>query len=392
MARIVCKLTNMTSTTARVMAGNPSTNKSLYRAVRFMVHDAMIAIDLPDGTRTLILREIEMDRAKKHARADRVYGYSDFTPGSGLSGDRETAAAQSTTECLVRNGITTVIGDRTLPLLYVDEMQAAGIHVELDPDMGVTDRRMKDDEEISFLRAAQKVTEDTMRMACETIAHATSGSDGILMVAEEVLTSERLRTLIDAFLLERNYENSPSIIAGGPDGGDCHEHGSGALKTRQPIIVDIFPRSKDSLYNGDCTRTVVHGEIPIEIASMHAAVVQAKTAATAMTKAGVTGEAVYIETIRVLKEHGYNEGLPKENDPDTFCSMPHGTGHGIGLDTHEPPLLDMNGPPLLVGDVVTIEPGLYCHALGGVRVEDMVLVTENGCDNFNILPEGLTWC
>ncbi|MBT5137222.1 MAG: hypothetical protein HOM36_06660, partial [Phycisphaerae bacterium] len=141
--------------TARVMAGNPSTNKSLYRTVRFMVHDAMIAIDLPDGTRTLILREIEIDRAKQHARADRVYGYTDFTPAGGLSGDRDTGAAQATTECLRRNGITTVIGDRTLPLLYVDEMQAAGIHVVLDPDMGVTDRRVKDDEEIAHLRHAQ---------------------------------------------------------------------------------------------------------------------------------------------------------------------------------------------------------------------------------------------
>jgi Xaa-Pro aminopeptidase len=382
----------MSNKTARVMAGNPSSNKSLYRTVRFMVHDAMIAIDLPDGTRTLILREIEMDRAKQHARADRVYGYSDFTPANGLSGDRDTAAAQSTTECLLRNGITTVIGDRTLPLLYVDEMQAAGIHVELDAEMGVIDRRMKDDEEIAFLRAAQQVTEDTMRMACETIAHATPGSDGILMAEGEVLTSERLRTLIDGFLLERHYENSPSIIAGGPDGGDCHEHGSGSLRTGQPIIVDIFPRDKHTLYNGDCTRTVVHGEIPEEIKKMHGAVVAAKDAATEATKAGVTGEAVHIETIRVLKERGYNEGLPKENDPETFCSMPHGTGHGIGLDVHEPPLLDMNGPPLLVGDVVTIEPGLYCHALGGVRVEDMVLVTIDGCENFNTLPEGLTWC
>ena len=125
----------MTTKTARVMAGNPSTNKSLYRSVRFMVHDAMIAIDLPDGTRALILREIEMDRAKKHARADRVYGYSDFTPAGGLSGDRETAAAQATTECLRRNGIMNVIGDRTLPLIYIDEMQAAGMTVELDIEM-----------------------------------------------------------------------------------------------------------------------------------------------------------------------------------------------------------------------------------------------------------------
>jgi Xaa-Pro aminopeptidase len=124
---------------------------------------------------------------------------------------------------------------------------------------------------------------------------------------------------------------------------------------------------------------------------MHKVVVEAKQAATAIIKAGVTGEEVHLETMRVLAEHGYREGLPKENDPPTFCSMPHGTGHGIGLEVHEPPLLDRNGAVLLTGDVITIEPGLYTHALGGVRVEDMVVVTVNGCENFNTLPEGLTW-
>ena len=382
----------MQTKTARVMAGNPSSNKSLYRTVRFMVHDAMIAIDLPDGTRILILREIEMDRAKKHARTDRVYGYSDFTPSSGLSGDRETAAAQATTECLRRNGITNVIGDRTLPLIYVDEMQSAGITVELDNAMGVTNRRVKDSEEIAHLRQAQKVTEEVMRMACETVACAIADGEGNLQVDSKTLTSERLRTMIDTFLLERNFFNPPSIVAGGSDGGDCHELGSGVLRTGEPVIIDIFPLDKSSMYNGDCTRTVVHGDIPEEIEKMHAAVIAAKEAAIHATKAGATGEIVHLETIRVLLEHGYQEGLPKESDPPSFCSMPHGTGHGIGLDVHEPPLLDRNGAVLLVGDVVTIEPGLYSHAIGGVRVEDMVLVTENGCENFNTLPEGLEWC
>ena len=390
--KIKCTLTLMPNTTARVMAGNPSTNKSLYRTVQFMVHDAMIAIDLPDGTRTLILREIEMDRAKKHARADRVCGYSEFTPKSGLSGDRETAAAQSTTECLLRNGIINVIGDRTLPLLYVNEMQAAGITVELDADMGVTDRRVKEPEEISHLKQAQKVTEEVMRMACETVANASADAHGVLHLGNEVLTSERLRTMIDTFLLERNFYNPPCIVAGGSDGGDCHELGSGALRTGQPIIIDIFPQDKSSMYNGDCTRTVVHGEIPDKISKMHEAVVAAKVAATKAIKSGITGEEVHLETIRILKEHGYEEGLPTENDSNTYCSMPHGTGHGIGLDVHEPPLLDRDGPVLTSGDVVTVEPGLYSHALGGIRVEDMVLVTEGGCENFNTLPEGLTWC
>lgn len=84
-------------------------------------------------------------------------------------------------------------------------------------------------------------------------------------------------------------------------------------------------------------------------------------------------------------------GLPPENAPDTFCSMPHGTGHGLGLEVHEPPLLAVGGPPLLSGDVVTIEPGLYCKAWGGVRVEDVVIVRDDGCDNINRLQEGLRW-
>ena len=71
--------------------------------------------------------------------------------------------------------------------------------------------------------------------------------------------------------------------------------------------------------------------------------------------------------------------------------MTHGTGHGIGLDVHEPPLLDKGGPELVVGDAVTIEPGLYCKAIGGVRVEDMVVVTRDGCVSLNRLPEGLDW-
>lgn len=373
------------------MAGNPGTNKSLYRAIQFKVHDAAIAIDLPNGTRTLILREIELDRAREHANADNVFGYSDFTPEDGLSGDRETAAAQSTAECLIRNGITRVIADRTLPLIYADAIQNAGIELTLDREMGVTDRRVKDAQEAAHLKRAQEVTEQAMRMACETVANAEADESGVLHVDGNALSSESMRTVIDSFLLERNYFNPASIVAGGPDGGDCHHLGSGALHTCQPIIIDIFPLDKSSMYNGDCTRTVVHGDIPEEIAKMHEAVVAAKDAATVATKAGVTGESIHLETIRVLTEHGFCEGLPKDDDPATYCSMPHGTGHGIGLDVHEPPLLDRNGPALLAGDVITIEPGLYSHAIGGVRVEDMVLVTQEGCENFNSLPQGLTW-
>ena len=172
---------------------------------------------------------------------------------------------------------------------------------------------------------------------------------------------------------------------------DCHNLGHGVLRTEEPVIVDIFPQNRSTRYNGDCTRTVVHGAIPDEATQMLAAVVAAKAAAISATKAGVTGEQVHQATRDAMESHGFQMGLPSEDDPLSYCAMTHGTGHGIGLDVHEPPLLDRKGPPLVVGDVLTIEPGLYRRDLGGVRVEDMVAVTADGCENFNRLQEGLDW-
>ncbi len=367
---------------ARVMVGNPGTNRSLYRAIQFLVHDPVALVELPDGTRTLILREIELDRAARDARVDRVAGYGEFAPEAGLSGDRGTVVAQVATECLRRGGVSRVTADRTLPLLVTRTIEEAGIEVVLDADIGVADRRAKDSVECDNLRKAQSVTEAVMRMACKTVGHAEVSDDGTLQRDGQPLTSERLRAMIDTFLLEKNFSNPPSIVAGGAQGSDCHELGSGPLRTGEPVIIDIFPMDRATLYNGDCTRTVVNGLVSPKIASMHAAVCAAKEAATAAVRPGVSGEAIHLETLRVLAEHGFGEGQP---------SMPHGTGHGIGLDVHEPPLLDRAGPELLQGDVLTIEPGLYGSGIGGVRVEDMVLVTEDGCENFNRLPEGLSW-
>jgi Xaa-Pro aminopeptidase len=124
---------------------------------------------------------------------------------------------------------------------------------------------------------------------------------------------------------------------------------------------------------------------------MHEAVIAAKHAVQKQVRAGVTGEVIHKTTLAVIRKLGYDVGLPKADSPATFTSIQHGTGHGIGLCVHEPPLLDFGNPSLLVGDAITIEPGLYNKAVGGVRVEDVVIVTESGCINLGSLPEGLHW-
>jgi len=384
----------MTQAEARVLAGIPAINCTFYWRIRFSVGDPAALIELPRDGRThaiLILRDIEMERARAHARADQVACPADFAPEGGLSGDRETATAQAVAECLRREGVRRVVADRTLPLLFAHEIQQAGIAVECDTQWGVLQRRCKDQQEIQWLQESQQATEAAMLMACQMVARAQARRDGVLLVDNQPLTSERLRAAIDVFLLERGYANPSSIIAGGPQGGDCHELGSGELRTEQPVIIDIFPRNRRTLYYGDCTRTVVHGSISDELQRMQRAVVAAKAAAAAACRAGVTGEAVHEATKAAITAQGYAVGLPAGDAPDTYCALTHGTGHGVGLDVHEPPLLDKGGPELVVGDAVTIEPGLYCKAIGGVRVEDIVVVTREGCLNLNRLPEGLDW-
>ncbi len=381
---------------ALVMAGIPATNLALYHRVRFMAGDPAAYAELPglDGswTRVFIVRDIELDRARRQAVADAVHCPADFTPEDGLSGDRETATAQALAECLFRAGVTQASVDRSLPFSFAHHLMERGIELTYDPALGVANRRSKDEFEIGHLREAQALTERAMRMACETIARAEADADGVLHHAGEALTSDRVRSMIDIFCLEHGAANPHgSIVAGGLIGADCHHRGEGPLRTGQPIIVDIFPMMKATHYHGDCTRTVVHGDIPPAVAAMHAAVVEAKDAAEAAVRPGVTGESVHLAAIGVIERHGYAHGLPSHDTDPSFTSMVHGTGHGIGLEVHEPPLLDRNGPPLVKGDALTIEPGLYCKAVGGVRVEDMVIVTADGCMNLNSLPTGLDW-
>lgn len=380
---------------ARILAGIPHQNAALYHRIRFSVVDVVAWVELPSEAgppqTVLICRDIEMERARQQVRADRVACPAEFAPAGGLSGDREVATAQATAECLRRAGVRQAVADRSLPLLFAEIIRQAGIEILCDLRLGVEDRRSKDAQEWAWIQQAQQVTEQAIALACRMIATSQARSDGVLIYEDQELTSERVRAAIDHFLLDHGYENTTAIVAGGPQGADCHENGTGPLRTGEPIIIDVFPRNRQTLYHGDCTRTVVHGHCPPEVRRMHEAVCAAKQAAMSVARAGTTGEEVHRTVVEVLRNKGYLAGPPGSNLPPDQPSMSHGTGHGLGLEVHEMPLLDWNGPELVAGDVVSIEPGLYLRSLGGVRVEDLVIISENGCRNLNTLPEGLDW-
>jgi|694.fasta_scaffold00110_32 Xaa-Pro aminopeptidase len=383
----------MSGNRATVLAGIPSQNSALYHRVRFGTGDpaAWICIHCAEGDHTeFLVRDIEVQRAQQSVGVNRVSSPGDHQPSGGLSGDRTTATAQALAECLRKHSVTCAVADRTLPYVYAWHIQKAGIAIEYNADLGVTDRRRKDAQEIEWLATAQAITEQAVLMACQTVYGARAASDGLLLHDGKPLTSERLQFMIAQFLLQRKFHcHHGLIVASHPQSADCHHRGQGVLRTGHAVIIDVFPQSATTQYHGDCTRTVVHGDAHDRLRDMHAAVLAAKRAAIGLAVAGASADSVHQAAKSEIARSGFRFARGQIADDPV---MPHGTGHGIGLEVHEPILLDDNGGTLMAGEVLTVEPGLYSRNYGGVRVEDMIVVAETGpAQNLNRLPEGLQW-
>ncbi|SMP63221.1 Xaa-Pro aminopeptidase [Neorhodopirellula lusitana] len=386
--------------TATVFAGLADRNANLFRRIGLPLGDPTAWIELPSGETIRIVRDLEMGRvieAADKAAAElpastpphRVACPADFQPPSGLSGDRETAVAQSVAACLIEHKVKRVRADRSLPLIYAWHLAEAGIPIDYDDELGVRDRRVKTQAELEAMAHAQHVTEQVMFEVCHRIATASVDDDGHLFQDDELMTSERVVNYAMRGFMERGFTMSHgAIVAAAPYSADCHHSGTGPLSTGVPIIVDLYPRDELTRYNGDCTRTVVHGTPSEEVVRMHAAVVAAKAAAEAQLFPGRTAESVHLASDGELMKAGYPYSRGEFTDEP---SIQHGTGHGIGLEVHEPILLDHGGEAMLEGEVFTVEPGLYGRRLGGVRIEDMLLVTKDGPKNFNQLQYGLNW-
>jgi len=377
--------------TPYLLAGYPDRFPAVYHRIRFLCGDMTVFLDLGGGQTHLIVRNIELPRAKKAGRAAHVHTPEDLSPTGGLSSDRDTSFAQAAGELLVGNGVKEIAGDYLLPLLFVDVLAERGVKVTFDPELGRSERRMKDGWEVEQLRDSQRHTEAAIRYAYDIIANAKIVDD-VLQHNGTALTADGLRSMIAIFLLQRGL-SSPNdcIVAPGRVGSDCHHRGDGALRINEPIILDVFPLNTKSRYWGDCTRTLCRGVPHPTLSMMHEHVVEAKAQAIRACRAGRTGAEVHQAVLDVFTREKYHIGMPPDDAPDDLVFYPHGTGHGIGLECHEPPILDLLCGALMNGDALTIEPGLYCKAIGGVRVEDMVIARPDGCENLNALPEGLWW-
>ena len=199
------------------------------------------------------------------------------------------------------------------------------------------------------------------------------------------MTSEDIKRIINVALMERGCVAQHTIIACGADAVDPHCEGSGPLRANESIVMDIFPQSVASRYYADLSRTVVRGKASVKLRKMFAAVREGQETAFRMIRHGADGSLIHHAIQKRFEELGFRTGEIKGRMQGFF----HGTGHGVGLEIHEPPRISIGKDILKAGHVVTVEPGLYYLDAGGIRLEDMVLVTRRGCRNLTKLSKVL---
>ncbi|MFB6270036.1 MAG: M24 family metallopeptidase [Halobacterium sp.] len=364
-----------------------ASNSTLYYVTGFAAPDPFFAVYTPEKTAVLV-SSLEYGRAQSESRADVVKRFSDYDYQS-LREEYGQAEGYERlhTEFLDDVGCDSVAVQSKFPVGAADALRDGGVDVQADGANGRMDvasstiediRATKTDEEVEHVRTAQRANEAAMARAEELIRGADVNEDGELVHDGDVLTSEDVKEAIEVELLRHGCALDETIVACGRDAADPHDRGSGPLEAGEFVIVDIFPRDKETKYHSDMTRTFINGDPTATQQEWYEVTHEAMEAALDAVEPGVTGAEVNQAVVDVYDDHGFPTIF---TDPETETGFIHSTGHGVGLDVHEKPSLSRGGEELRPGHVVTVEPGLYDPDVGGVRIEDIVVVTEDGYEN-----------
>ena len=362
-----------------------------------MRHEVPVVIPDPflyaeqDGTRHVITASFEVDRVKEvgiEATPWEHYEYDELIE-QGLP--REEVVWKHVNLNGARAlGITDAIVPRSFPTQVADHLRANGITLEVDHQEFANRRRVKNEAELAGIRKSQRAAEAAMGAARDLIFRAET-ANGEVKVDGETLTSERLKAEIRRVFSEHGVTGDDFIVSHGAQTAVGHELGHGPIAVNEPIVIDLWPKDPDSACFADMTRTFVVGDPPEELVEYHKLVKEALDRSFAATKAGVAGSEVFTLVCELFEEHGQKTSLSKPPGEVLEEGFFHGLGHGVGLEVHEAPALGRGGTgDLVAGDVVTLEPGLYRPGFGGCRLEDLVLVTEDGAENLTDFPYDLT--
>ncbi|NBV21496.1 MAG: aminopeptidase P family protein [Proteobacteria bacterium] len=362
---------------SRLMIAASERDANMLYAAGMFADDALIYLRL-NGRSHLIVSDAGLGRARKEAAHCRILPAASLMERLRKAGHKKVTPAHLAAEVLKGNGLRKVEVPVDFPLGYARELRDVGIKVKPVQGEFFPEREIKSAAELKKINAALVMAEVGLSEGLNTLKNAKIARDGKLVWRGLPLTADRLRAVIDAAVVQAGGVSARTIVAGGRQGSDPSQVGHGVLRANQPILIDVCPRSRKTGFYADITRTVVKGRATDAVRKMYRAVESAQELGLSLVRDGAEGRALHRAIIESLKQAGF-ETARRNGRLEGFV---HAAGHGVGLDLHEAPRLNgQSRDRLRVGQVLTIEPGLYYPDIGGVRLEDVAVVTRHGARN-----------
>jgi Xaa-Pro aminopeptidase len=358
-------------------------DSNLYYAVKFVVPDPFPFFQIK-GKKIILMSDLELGRSQKQAKVDEVISYSDIQVKAQKSGIEKPSVADVTSFFLKSKGVKRIQVPYNFNLGLADALRQRGIEIESKADPFFQERVYKSAEEVKMITQSLRYTEAAIHKAEDLLKKSKIVGKKVVYQGQTV-TSELLKRVLNVSMMENNCIGSHTIVASGDLGTDPHNEGTGPIWAHQSIIMDVFPRSGDTYYYADITRTFVKGKASPALKAQYEAVKRAQEKGIKMLAPGVNGRAVH----QAIQQDMESQGYKTERRNGVMVGFFHGTGHGLGLDVHEAPRVNSSEHILKKGEVVTVEPGLYYPGVGAVRIEDLLVITDKGYKNLTVYPKKL---
>ena len=361
-------------------------NADSYYATKLEMGDPYIYLEDKNGKTHGCFSVLEIDRAKANAQIDHIHSLESIIK---IIKDEDRVISQSTIikQLLDMTETHDIIVPSDFPASLYKSLRDLGINIEIQ-NVIFPARIIKTPEEIEKIRQAQAINEEGFKVAFDILHDSTIADDEKLIWKDKPLTSEVLRNQMNSVITLAGgiAQAGGPIVAGGVQGAQPHEHGHGPLYANQLIVIDSYPRHSN-LYYGDLTRTVLKGKANKQQEKLYQSVKTAQEIGVNMVKTGVVASSIHEAIQAQFDTNGFKTEVDKNGNNVGFI---HSTGHNVGLDVHDVgPGVSKQNNLLETNQVITIEPGLYYSEIGGVRIEDIVAVTEDGPDNLTTLEKFL---
>jgi len=343
-----------------------------------------------NGSRHVFVSSMEAARVRElglfDVHAPEELG-SDELMASGI--DRRELDAQLALRAVGSLGLKRASVPANFPVWLADRLRAGGVELDVDQELFDDRRRVKTEAQLAGMRRAQRAAEAAMDACRVLLRRAEIHGDELLLDGEQ-LTVERVKADLNLVFAAHDTTADEYIVAPGAQGAVGHDMGSGPIRPNTPLVVDIFPRDNATAVYTDMTRTFVVGDVPGDVREWHRLCKEALDAAVADIRAGVEARSVFDHTCDIFEAAGEPTQRTKKPGEELANGFFHGLGHGVGLEVHEAPSMGrLANKTLVAGDVVTVEPGLYRAGYGGVRLEDIALVTDGGAEVITEYPYDL---